>query len=367
MRIAVPLAGDHPEDWDGAAAFAVQAERLGVHSIWTAEAWGFDAVTPLAFVAGRTSTIRLGTGIMQVGARTPAMIAMTALTMRSLTGGRFILGLGASGPQVVEGWHGVPFERPVQRIREVIEIVRTVLRGDRLEYQGKVYSLPLPDGQGRALRSSAPVGEVPIYVASLSPRSLELTGELCEGWVGGSFVPESAEAFLGPLRAGAERVGRKLEDLDLQVPVSVEFGDDVEAIAKRHARGYAFTFGAMGSPTRNFYLDAFARQGFGEAAREVQRLWLAGRRAEAADLVPLELALRTNLLGSEAAILERLRAYQTAGITTLRAAVRGESLAARVEALERLVALVAEVNAATLAPTADFCAEGGSRGAHNPT
>jgi F420-dependent oxidoreductase-like protein len=342
VRVAVPLAGEHAGDWEGAAAFAAEAERLGVHSVWTAEAWGFDAVTPLAFVAARTSRIGLGTGIVQVGARTPAMIAMTAATMRSLTGGRFILGLGASGPQVVEGWHGVPFDRPVQRIREVIEIVRSVLRGERLEYEGQVHRLPLPGGRGRALRSSAPVGPVPIYVASLAPRSLEMTGELCDGWVGGSLVPESAEVFLGPLRAGAERAGRRLEDLDLQVAVSVEFGDDVEAIARRHARGYAFTFGAMGSATRNFYLDAFARQGYGDAAREVQRLWLEGRREEAADRVPPELALRTNLLGPEPAVRERLRAYRAAGITTLRASVRGATLAARVEALERLVALAAE-------------------------
>jgi F420-dependent oxidoreductase-like protein len=322
----------------------VEAERLGVDSVWTAEAWGYDAVTPLAFVAGQTSRIRLGTGIMQVGARTPAMIAMTAATMRSMTGGRFILGLGASGPQVVEGWHGVPFDRPVQRIRETIEIVRAVLGGERLEYEGRVYRLPLPGGRGRALRSSAPPGLVPIYVASLAPRSLEMTGELCDGWVGGSFVPESAEAFLGPLRAGAERAGRRLEDLDLLVPVSVEFGEDVETIARRHARGYAFTFGAMGSATQNFYLDAFARQGFGDAAHEVQRLWREGRREEAADQVPLELALRTNLLGMDSAVRDRLRAYRAAGVTTLRASVRGVSLAARVETLERLIALVGEVD-----------------------
>jgi F420-dependent oxidoreductase-like protein len=346
VRLAVPLAGDHAGDWAGAAAFAVEAERLGVDSVWTAEAWGYDAVTPLAFVAGRTSRIRLGTGIMQVGSRTPAMIAMTAATMRSITDGRFILGLGASGPQVVEGWHGVPFDRPVQRIREVIEIVRAVLRGERLEYEGQVYRLPLPGGRGRALRSSAPPGLVPIYVASLAPRSLEMTGELCDGWVGGSFVPESAEAFLGPLRAGAERAGRRLEDLDLQVPVSVEFGEDIQAIARRHARGYAFTFGAMGSATQNFYLDAFARQGFGDAAREVQRLWREGSREEAADRVPPELALRTNLLGTDAAVRERLRAYRAAGVTTLRASVRGDSLATRVGALERLIALVGEVGGA---------------------
>jgi F420-dependent oxidoreductase-like protein len=344
VRVAVNLAGDHAEDWEGAAAFAVEAERVGAHSVWTAEAWGFDAVSPLAFVAARTTSIRLGTGIMQVGARTPAMIAMTALTMRSLSGGRFILGLGASGPQVVEGWHGVPYDRPVQRTREVIEIVRAVLRGEKLEYRGQVHQLPLPGGSGRALRASAPPGEVPIYVASLSPRSLEMTGELCDGWVGSSFVPESGEAFLGHLRAGAARAERALADLDLQVPVAVEFGEDVDAIARRHARGYAFTFGAMGSPTRNFYLDAFARQGFGEAAREVRRLWLEGRREEAADRVPVELAVRTNLLGTDDSVRERLRAYRAAGVTTLRARLHGATLAERVGGLERLLALVREVD-----------------------
>jgi len=344
VRVAVTLRGDRGDDWEGAAAFAVEAERLGAHSVWTAEAWGFDAVTPLAFLAGRTARIGLGTGIVQVGSRTPAMIAMTALTMRSLSGGRFILGLGASGPQVVEGWHGVPFDRPVRRIREVIEIVRAVCRGERLEYGGEVYRLPLPGGRGRALRTSAPTGAVPIYVASLAPRSLEMTGELCDGWVGGSFVPESAEAFLAHLRAGAERAGRRLDDLDLQVAVSVEFGDDVDAIARRHARGYAFTFGAMGSATRNFYLDAFARQGFGEAAREVQRLWREGRREEAAGRVPPELARLTNLLGTDDTVRERLRAYRAAGITTLRASVAGDTLGERVDALARLIALVAEVD-----------------------
>jgi F420-dependent oxidoreductase-like protein len=345
VRIAIPLRGDHAEDWAGAAAFAVEAERLGVHSVWAPEAWGFDAVTPLAFVAARTTRIGLGTGIMQVGARTPAMVAMTALTMRSLTGGRFILGLGVSGPQVVEGWHGVPYDRPLQRMREVIEIVRAVLRGERLEYRGQVHRLPLPGGRGRAIRSAAPTGHVPIYVASLGPRSLEMTGELCDGWVGACFVPESAEVFLRHLRAGAERAGRSLRDLDVQVPVSVELGDDVEAIAKRHARGYAFTFGAMGSPTQNFYLDAFARQGYADAAREVQHLWLDGRHEEARDRVPLELALRTNLLGTEEAVRERLRAYRAAGVTTLRAAVSGDTAAERLRTLERLVALVEEVDA----------------------
>lgn len=339
MRIATHLRGGHPEDWEGAVTFAREADRLGVDSIWCPEAWGFDAVTPLAFIAARTSRIRLGSGVMQVGARTPALVAMTALTMRSLTGGRYLLGLGTSGPQVMEGWHGVRFDGPVQRTRETIEMVRKVCRGERLEYRGRHYLVPLPGGRGRALRTSAPPGEVPIYVAALGPRNLEMTGELADGWLGTSFMPETAEAFLVHLRAGAQRAGRALSNVDLVVPATLEFGEDVEEIAKRHARGYAFTFGAMGSPTQNFYLDAFDRQGYGDAARTVQRLWLEGRRDEAADAVPVEIALRTNLLGTDQMVAERLAAYRAAGITTLQVAVAGDSVAGRVASLARLVNL----------------------------
>ncbi|MDA0364940.1 MAG: LLM class F420-dependent oxidoreductase [Chloroflexi bacterium] len=348
MRVAVGLAGTEPGDWEGAATFAAEAERLGAHSVWSSEAWGFDAVSPLAFVAARTRAIRLGTGIMQIGARTPAMVAMTALTMQSVSGGRFILGLGTSGPQVIEGWHGVPFDRPVRRTRELIEIVRTVTRGDRLNYDGEVYRLPLPGAPGapgRGIRTSAPVTEVPIYVAALGPRNLELTGELCDGWIGTSFIPETAEVFLTHIRAGAARTGRTLDALDLQVPVAVEFTDDVDEVARRHARGYAFTFGAMGSRSQNFYKDAFARQGFADEANEIQRLWLEGKRDEAADRVPIEIALKTNLLGTPDMIRARLRVYRDAGVNTLRAGLRGSTIDERLEQLERLLALIAEVDA----------------------
>jgi F420-dependent oxidoreductase-like protein len=345
VRVGVRLEPAGEGEWEAAATFAVEAERLGVDSLWSSEAWGFDAVSPLAFLAARTTRLRLGTAIMQVGARTPAMVAMTALTMRSLTGGRFTLGLGSSGPQVMEGWHGVPFDRPVRRTRELIEVVRLVARGERLEHEGEVHRLPLPGGIGRALRSSAPPGEVPIYVAALGPRNLEMTGELADGWIGGSFVPESAEVFLRHLRAGAARSGRTLEALDLMVPVALELGDELEEIATRHARGYAFTFGAMGSANENFYVEAFARQGFGEHVRDVQRLWLEGKREEAAARVPVELALRTNLLGPDGMVRERLRAYRAAGVTTLCVSARGSSSEERLHGLARLLALVREVEA----------------------
>lgn len=325
-------------------AFVQEAERLGVHSVWTAEAWGFDALTPLAYLAAVTSKIRLGSGIVQVGSRTPAMIAMSALTMQALSGGRFILGLGSSGPQVVEGWHGVPFRAPVKRTKETIEIVRKLTSGERSEYAGEMYTLPLPGGRGRAIRAAAPPAEVPIYVAALGPAMLRMTGEVADGWVGTSFIPETAGVFLDQIGAGADKVGRSLADLDLQVPAGVEFTDDVDEAAKRHARGYGFTFGAMGSRTQNFYKNAFSRQGYAEIADEVQRLWLDGKREEAADLVPAEIGLKTNLLGTKEMIEARLRVYRDAGITTIRAGLHGSTLEGRLVTLGRLMDAVAAVD-----------------------
>jgi len=236
-----------------------QAEQLGVDSVWVPEFWGGDAFTPLAFMAARTSTIRLGSAIAQLGARTPAMLAMTAQSLQSLSGNRFVLGVGTSGPQVMEGWHGVRFDRPVRRTRETIGIIRAITSGERLEYHGQVYELPLPGGEGRSIRSRMAPVRVPIYVASLGPANLRLTGELADGWIGTSFFPETADIFLDPIRAGAAEAGRNFAGLDLTVAVGVEFTDDVERAARRHANGYAFTIGAMGSPKTNFYYEAFVR------------------------------------------------------------------------------------------------------------
>jgi F420-dependent oxidoreductase-like protein len=262
----------------GGVELVRQAERLGVDSVWVPEFWGADAFTPLAYVAGQTSTIRLGTGIVQLGARTPAMLAMSAQGLQALSGGRFVLGIGASGPQVMEGWHGVRFDRPVRRTRETIEIVRAIAAGACLEHHGEVYELPLPGGEGRALRSAMAPAHLPIYVAALGPANLRLTGELADGWIGNSFFPETAETFFTPIREGAATSGRNLADLDLTVAVGLELTDDVEEAGRRHAEGYAFTFGAMGSATTNFYVEAFARQGYDEDVRAVQHLWLAGDR-----------------------------------------------------------------------------------------
>jgi F420-dependent oxidoreductase-like protein len=325
------------------ADFVADAERLGATSAWVAETWGQDALTPLAYLAARTDRIALGSAIAQLGARSPAMLAMSAMSVQLLSGGRFRLGIGSSGPQVMEGWHGVRFDAPLAMTRETIEIVRAVSAGDRLRHAGQVYQLPLPDGPGRALRSTLPPVHVPIYVAALGPRNLELTGAIADGWLGNAFIPEQAHVFLDRLRMGAAAAGRSLADLDLVIPVAVEFTEEVDAAARRHARGYAFTIGAMGSAQQNFYNAAFARQGYADDVRAVQQLWLAGRRAEAEDRVPVELGAKTNLIGTPAMIAERLRLYRDVGVSTLEAKLDGDRTA-RLDALAQLVELVAAVS-----------------------
>lgn len=343
MRTAVGVGGaaSGRGSFERIVEFAVEAEKLGVDVAWSAEAWGHDAVAPLAFLAARTTRLELGTGIMQISARVPSMTAMTALTLAAVSGGRFLLGLGASGPQVVEGLHGQPFAQPIRRMRETIEIVRLALRGEKLAYEGRHHHLPLPNGQGKALRLALPANPgIPIYLATLGPRGLELTGELADGWLGTSFTPEHASAHFEHLERGAARAGRSLADLDIVVGGVVGFGDDVERLVTSRKPGMAFTLGAMGSPTTNFYNDAYRRGGFAEAAEEVQRLWVAGRREEAAKRVPDQMILQTSLLGTEDMVRERVRAYRDAGVTMLRLDPMGDSLPERLDTLGRALDLV---------------------------
>jgi F420-dependent oxidoreductase-like protein len=347
MKLAIGFDRSGADDWDEAAAFVIEAERMGVACAWTAEAWGQDAVTPLGFMAAKTTSIKLGSGIMQISARTPAMAAMTALTLASLSKGRFIMGLGASGPQVVEGWHGQPFGQTVTRLREYIEIVRMAIRGERVAYQGKIFTLPRPGGQGKAIRTSAaPRNDIPIYLATLSPKSLELTGEVADGWVGTSFIPEHADVFFDHIARGAARAGRSLADIDLQAAGGViAFGDDVERLVAPRRPGLAFTLGAMGSKTTNFYNDAFKRAGYADEASEVQRLWVEGKRDEAISRVPDEMVLGTNLIGTAAMVKDRIRAHKGAGVTTLRVSPDGATLAERIENLGRVSELIRAVEA----------------------
>src|SRR3989454_6778084 len=260
-----------------------------------------------------------------------------------MSSGRFVLGMGVSGPQVIEGWHGLRFDRPLTRMREIVEVVRRATRGGRVGFKGRAYELPLPGGEGKALRSSAqPRPDMPVYLATLSPKSLEMTGEIADGWLGTSFMPEHARVFFDHLEAGAKRAGRSLAQLDLQVGGFVAFSDDVDRLIPPRKPGLAFTLGAMGSRQHNFYNDAFKRAGYEDVALEVQRLWLDGRREDAAARVPDELVLKTNLLGTEAMVRRRIETYRQAGVTTLRVEPAGETLEARMATLGRLLELVRE-------------------------
>jgi F420-dependent oxidoreductase-like protein len=300
-------------------AMAQEADRLGYSVVWAAEAYGSDAPTMLAWIAGQTERIDVGSAIMQIPARTPAMTAMTAATLDSLSGGRFRLGLGVSGPQVSEGWHGVRFGRPLARTREYVDIVRAALARQTVSYDGEFYVLPLPDGPGKALKLGFhPVrADVPIYLAAVGPKNLELAGEIADGWLAIFLSPQDAAEALAAIAAGRAKVGKTMDGFDVVPSVPVVVGDDVEACAEL-VRWYAALYiGGMGSAKQNFYNQLAVRMGFGDAAREVQELYLAKRPRDAAAAVPFEFIDRTSLIGPVDRIADGLRAYGEAGVTTL--------------------------------------------------
>ncbi len=344
MKVSIGVGGAASggrRDFEDQVTYVVEAEKLGVDTVWTAEAWGQDAISPLAYLAAKTERIRLGTGIMQISARTPSMTAMTALTMAAISNDRFILGLGVSGPQVVEGLQGQPFKAPLSRMRETVEIIRLAFAGEKLAYQGKYHRLPLPGGEGKTLRLAQPGNDnIPIYLATLGPKTLEYTGAAADGWLGTSFTPEHAGAHLDHIRAGAEAAGRSLGDVDIQVGGMVAFGDDLAALIAPLKPAMAFTLGAMGSPKTNFYNDAYKRGGWSEAAAEVQQLWIGGDREAAAARVPDEMIVEANLLGDESMVKARVQAYKSAGVGTLRVQPGGEGLAGKLETLGRVMDLV---------------------------
>lgn len=344
MRSAVQLTAD-AGPWPELVDYVVEAERLGVDAVWVAEAWGSDAVGPLGFLAARTHRIRLGSGVLQVGVRSAVMTAQTALTLALMSEGRFDLGLGVSGPQVMEGLHGVRFDHPLGRMAETLDVIAQVFAGERIQYRGRHLELPLPGGDGKALRLSLPPFEhdIGIYLATLSPRLLELTGERADGWLGTSFIPEAADAYLDPLRAGAAKSGRSLDELDLCQGAEVAFArDGVELAAMVEARrpGLAFTLGGMGSAASNFYNRAYARQGYAEVAAEAQRRWNAGDRVGAAAVVPDDMVLATTLIGTEDRVRDRLAAWADAGVTTVRLYPAGDTLADRLDTLARALDLL---------------------------
>lgn len=345
MKFAIELGAIGPKTLQENIDWVQHAERLGATAVFSAEAWWSDAATVLAFIADKTSTIRLGTGIMQITARTPAMTAMTALTLHDLSGGRFILGLGASGPQVVEGLHGVPYRRSLTRLKETVDICRQIFAGEKVRYDGRVHQLPLPGGEGKPIRVAHEPTEIPIYLATLGPKSLQYTGEAADGWLGTSFNPDRADAHLDFLADGAAKAGRTLNDLDVCVSVRVDMGDDVEKLIQGRKQGVAFSMGAMGSATTNFYNDAYRRGGFEEDARAVQALWLEGKREEAAARVPDEMVMQFQAVGDRSMVRERLQKYADAGVGTVKLGLDSAPMGPeRFKLLESIAELMEEVS-----------------------
>ncbi len=305
-------------------AIAQEAERLGYDSLWTAEAYGSDAVTPLVWLAAQTKTIKVGTAIMQMPARTPAMTAMTAMTIDLLTGGRFLLGIGASGPQVVEGWHGVVYGSILKRTREYVSILRTILKREQpLEFHGEYYDIPVQGGTGlgKPLKSIVhPMrADLPIYIAAIGPKNVALAAEVADGWLPVFFSPDRLNVFRPSLEEGCARRmdGKGLTDFDIAPTVSVVVGDDVDACRAKVKPGLALYVGGMGARSKNFYNELACRYGYEAAAKHVQDLYLAGKKAEAIAAVPDALVDEVALCGPRDRIKDRLAAWREAGVTTI--------------------------------------------------
>ncbi|MCB0920298.1 MAG: LLM class F420-dependent oxidoreductase [Actinobacteria bacterium] len=342
MRLGVNLgywgAGNDADN----LALAREADKLGYSVAWAAEAYGSDAATVLSWIAAQTEQIDIGSAVFQIPGRTPANCAMTAATLDTLSGGRFRLGLGVSGPQVSEGWHGVKFDRPLARTREYTEIVRKALRREKLSYDGEFFTLPLPDGPGKALTLTVhPVRDyIPMYLAAIGPKNLELTGELFDGWLAIFFNPEFAPELLSHIEAGRQKAGKTLEGFDVVPTVPVVFGDDVEACAMPVRAYSALYIGGMGSRDKNFYNQLATRMGYEEAAIDIQNKYLAKDQMGAMAAVPLDFIDKTSLIGPADRVRDRLHAYADAGVTTLTVATYAGSLEERLQTLRTMAEVV---------------------------
>ena len=317
-------------------ALAQEADRLGYSVAWAAEAYGSDAVTVLTWVAAHTQHIDVGSAILQIPARTPAMTAMTAATLDTLSGGRFRLGLGVSGPQVSEGWHGERFARPLARTREYVDIVNLALSREKVRYEGQRYVLPLPDGPGKALHLTVhPVREhIPIYLASVGPKNLQLTGEIADGWLAVFYAPKFAGELLETIAAGRAKAGKTLDGFDVVPSVPLVVGEDVEACAAKVRPFAALYVGGMGSREQNFYNDLACRMGYEAEAATVQDLYLARDYEAAAAAVPGEFVDQTSLLGTVDRIAERMAEFAASGVTTLSVSAYGDTLEERLRSLD---------------------------------
>lgn len=322
-------------------ALAQAAEQRGFDSVWVAEAYGSDAPTVLATIAAMTERIRLGSAIMQIPARSAAMAAMTAATLDNLSDGRFTLGLGASGPQVSEGWHGVRFGKQLARTRDYVSVVRMALARERVEYHGETLELPLPDGPGKALKLTiAPVQErLPIVLAALGPKNVALTGEIADGWLPTFFSPEHVAMLREPLDEGIARAGRARDDVAIIPQVGVCVDDDLDAARDMMRWILALYIGGMGSRTKNFYVDLVSRYGFEEEAREVQELYLSGQKTQAAQHLSADLIDATCICGPADLVAQRFEDYERAGVAELIVLPTPVPGGTQLEQLERVAAL----------------------------
>ena len=328
---------------------AREADRLGYSVVWAAEAYGSDAATVLTWIAAQTDRIDVGSAVFQIPGRTPANTAMTAASLDTLSGGRFRLGLGVSGPQVSEGWHGVRFDKPLGRTREYVAIVRKALAREKVAFEGEFFTLPLPDGPGKALTLTVhPVRDnLPIYLAAIGPKNLELTGEIADGWLAIFFSPENADEIMAPLRAGREKAGKAMEGFDVVPTVPVVLGEDPAACADPIRFYSALYVGGMGSREKNFYNQLAVRMGYEQAAIEIQDKYMARDYDGAMAAVPFEFIDRTSLIGPPDRVRDRLSAFADAGVTTLTIATYAGDLDERIATLRTMVDVLEQSGLAT--------------------
>ena len=341
MKIATLM--NYADDYHAIVDEVRDLERAGLDVLFVPEAYGFDAPTMMGYLAANTKTVQIASGILPIYSRTPTLLAMTAAGLDNLSGGRAMLGLGASGPQVIEGWHGVPYDAPVARMREIIAICRTVWRRERLDHQGTKYHMPLPRDQGRGLGKplkmiTTPMRpQIPIIVASLGDKSVEMTAELADGWLPAFFLPGvSEQPWKDALKRGQERRSSDLAPLEVYAGGLVAIGENVEHLRDSVRPVTALYVGGMGARSKNFYNELFASYGYEEEARRIQDLFLSGKKVEAEAAIPESFLRETTLVGPEGFVKERVAAFRDAGVTCLNIAAAGETPAERIRTVDRL-------------------------------
>ncbi|NKY52815.1 LLM class F420-dependent oxidoreductase [Nocardia vermiculata] len=345
MRIGLGI--NYAGGFKEVAAEVADLERAGLDIVFVPEAYSYDAVSGLGYLAAKTDRVQLASGILQLYTRTPTLTAMTAAGLDYVSDGRYILGLGASGPQVIEGFHGVPYDAPIGRTREVVEICRKVWRRERLEHQGKYYNVPLPAGQGTGLGKSLklinhPVRDrIPVLLAALGPKNVQLAAEVAEGWQPIFFLPEKAQDVWGEsLAAGTAKRDPELGTLDVYAGPALAIGDNVEPLREFVKPHLALYIGGMGAKGKNFYHTLATKYGYGAEADRIQELYLAGKKEEAAKVVPDDLVRDISLIGSAGFVKERVAAFREAGVTVLNVVPLAATAPERVKLIEQLRELV---------------------------